>query len=110
MKTCKYEDDGQTMIVPECLESDDGSIDDVHPDDCEYWIKCPYCGKTIEWNKAKGGVMHIVKELSDNLEHYINQHYDNIAPVGQYARLDREREQELDLVKRAKEWLKDQGE
>ena len=54
MKTCKYEDDGQTMIVPECLESDDGSIDDVHPDDCEYWIKCPYCGKTIEWNKAKG--------------------------------------------------------
>ena len=49
--------------------------------------------------------MHIVKELADNLEHYINQHYDNIAPVGQYARIDREREQELELVKRAREFL-----
>ena len=54
--------------------------------------------------------MHIVKELADNLEQYIHQHFDNIAPFGMYTRIDKERLEELKLVEKAREWLKDHGE
>ena len=54
--------------------------------------------------------MHIVKELADNLEYYIHQHFNNIAPFGVYTYIDKERLEELKLVEKAREWLKDQGE
>lgn len=59
MRKCKYTRASELEAWrPSCFYESDPAFDgyvytaDVHPDDCEDWTFCPYCGGKIKFKEA----------------------------------------------------------
>lgn len=55
MNCIYYREDEITQYTPECTGVDWS----IHPEDCEVWVYCPFCGKRITYKEFTAIPIHL---------------------------------------------------